>query len=78
MNGEIPGGSVRYLMSELPQSLGVLILAAGRGVRMHSCKPKVLQPLLEEPIVYYPISAAIEAGMKNIAVLIGYQGELVE
>ena len=65
-------------MSEQPQSLGVLILAAGRGVRMHSGKPKVLQPLLEEPVVYYPLRAAVDAGFKNIAVLVGYKGELVE
>ena len=65
-------------MSERPQSVGVLILAAGKGIRMHSDKPKVLQPLLEEPVLYYPIKAASEAGMRNIAVLAGYKGELVE
>jgi bifunctional UDP-N-acetylglucosamine pyrophosphorylase/glucosamine-1-phosphate N-acetyltransferase len=58
--------------------MGILILAAGKGVRMHSGKPKVLQPLLEEPVVYYPLRAAIDAGMENIAVLVGYKGELVE
>jgi bifunctional UDP-N-acetylglucosamine pyrophosphorylase/glucosamine-1-phosphate N-acetyltransferase len=65
-------------MSELPQSLGVLILAAGKGVRMHSGKPKLLQPLLEEPVVYYPLSAAKAARMKNVAVLAGYKGESIE
>ena len=58
--------------------MGVLILAAGKGTRMHSDKPKVLQPLLEEPVVYYPINAALEAGLSNIAVLVGHQGELAE
>ena len=65
-------------MGETPQSLGVLILGAGKGTRMHSEKPKVLQPLLEEPIVYYPLRAVREAGLKNIAVLVGYGGDLVE
>ena len=65
-------------MGETPQSLGVLILGAGKGTRMHSEKPKVLQPLLEEPIVYYPLRAVREAGLENIAVLVGYQGQLVE
>jgi bifunctional UDP-N-acetylglucosamine pyrophosphorylase/glucosamine-1-phosphate N-acetyltransferase len=65
-------------MSDGSQSLGVLILAAGKGVRMYSEKPKVLQPLLEEPVVYYPLSAAAEAGFGNVAVLVGHQGELVE
>jgi len=65
-------------MSNQPQSMGILILAAGRGVRMHSAKPKVLQSILEEPMVYYPLRAARDAGFENIAVLVGYEGELVE
>jgi len=65
-------------MNEQPQSLGVLVLAAGKGIRMHSGKPKVLQSLLEEPVLYYPLRAASSAGIGNIAVLAGYQGELVE
>lgn len=65
-------------MNDSSQSLGVLILAAGKGTRMHSDKPKVLQPLLEEPVVYYPLKALQDAGLKNIAVLVGHQGELVE
>jgi bifunctional UDP-N-acetylglucosamine pyrophosphorylase/glucosamine-1-phosphate N-acetyltransferase len=45
---------------------------------MHSGRPKVLQSLLEEPVVYYPLRAAADAGFGNIAVLAGYKGELVE
>ena len=59
-------------------ALGVLILAAGKGTRMYSDKPKVLQPLLEEPVIYYPLKAAHDAGLSNVAVLVGYQGEVVE
>ena len=65
-------------MSDQPRSMGILILAAGAGVRMRSGKPKVLQSLLEEPMVYYPLRAAADAGFKNMAVLAGYRGELVE
>ncbi|MDR1481832.1 MAG: bifunctional UDP-N-acetylglucosamine diphosphorylase/glucosamine-1-phosphate N-acetyltransferase GlmU [Synergistaceae bacterium] len=65
-------------MSIDSQSLGVLILAAGKGIRMHSEKPKVLQPLLEEPVVYYPLKAVRDAGLRNVAVLVGYMGEMVE
>ncbi|MDR1886270.1 MAG: bifunctional UDP-N-acetylglucosamine diphosphorylase/glucosamine-1-phosphate N-acetyltransferase GlmU [Synergistaceae bacterium] len=65
-------------MSIDSQSLGVLILAAGKGTRMHSEKPKVLQSLLEEPVVYYPLKAAHDAGLRNIAVLVGHMGEMVE
>ncbi|MDR1943221.1 MAG: bifunctional UDP-N-acetylglucosamine diphosphorylase/glucosamine-1-phosphate N-acetyltransferase GlmU [Synergistaceae bacterium] len=60
------------------ESLCVLILAAGKGVRMHSDRPKVLQPLLEEPVVYYPLKAVESAGLNNIALLVGHRGELVE
>ncbi|MDR3254852.1 MAG: bifunctional UDP-N-acetylglucosamine diphosphorylase/glucosamine-1-phosphate N-acetyltransferase GlmU [Synergistaceae bacterium] len=59
-------------------SLGVLILAAGKGIRMHSDKPKVLQLLLEEPIVYYPLKAASDAGIENIAILVGHRGDMVD
>ncbi|MDR1137568.1 MAG: NTP transferase domain-containing protein, partial [Synergistaceae bacterium] len=65
-------------MIESPQSLGVLILAAGKGVRMHSGRPKLLQPLLDEPVVYYSLNAAKTARMENIAVLVGHKGELIE
>ncbi|MDR1472933.1 MAG: bifunctional UDP-N-acetylglucosamine diphosphorylase/glucosamine-1-phosphate N-acetyltransferase GlmU [Synergistaceae bacterium] len=65
-------------MSENPQSLGVLVLAAGRGTRMRSDRPKVLQSLLEEPVIYYTLSAVRSAGLRNIAVLVGYRGEEVE
>lgn len=65
-------------MGKNQQSLGVLILGAGKGTRMHSDNPKVLQPLLEEPILYYPLRAVKDAGLENVAVLVGHKGELVE
>lgn len=65
-------------MSRTLQSLGVLIMAAGKGTRMHSEKPKVLQSLLEEPVVYYPLRAVFDAGLENVAVLVGHKGEMVE
>ena len=65
-------------MENSARSLGVLILAAGKGTRMCSDKPKVLQPLLEEPVVFYPLKAVRDAGLGNVAVLVGHQGEMVE
>ena len=65
-------------MKEKSQSLGVLVLAAGKGTRMYSNKPKVLESLLEEPIIYYPVEAVKAAGFANVAVLVGHQGDLVE
>jgi bifunctional UDP-N-acetylglucosamine pyrophosphorylase/glucosamine-1-phosphate N-acetyltransferase len=45
---------------------------------MHSGKPKVLQSLLEEPVVYYPLKAVQDAGLKNISVVVGHSGGQVE
>ena len=59
-------------------SFAVLILAAGRGARMHSGKPKVLQSLLEEPVVYYPLKAVQDAGLKNVSAVVGHGGGQVE
>jgi len=57
---------------------GVLLLAAGKGTRMRSKTPKVLHLMLEEPILYYPLRSAQDAGFGDIAVMVGFEGELVE
>ena len=56
---------------------GTLILAAGKGTRMKSNLPKVLHLMLEEPLISYPIHAAHEAGLKDVCVLVGSDGETV-
>ncbi len=60
------------------KSFGVLLLAAGKGTRMRSKTPKVLHLMLEEPILYYPLKAARDAGFDDTAVVVGYEGEAVE
>lgn len=55
-----------------------LILAAGKGTRMKSPLPKVMQPLLEEPMLYYVIEALKNAGIHDIAVVVGHGGEDVK
>lgn len=61
-------------------NLCVLVMAAGKGTRMKSAYPKVLQPILDRPIIDYVISNALKAGVspENIGVLVGSGGELVE
>ena len=61
-------------------NLCVLIMAAGKGTRMKSAVPKVLQPILDRPIIDYVISNALKAGTapENIGVLVGSGGEQVE
>ena len=56
----------------------VLILAAGKGTRMRSKKPKVLHTILEEVLLYYPLSELRSAGLEDISVMVGFSGESVE
>ena len=53
-------------------------MAAGKGTRMKSRLPKVMQPVLEEPMLFYVIEALKKAGIRDIAVVIGSGGETVE
>ena len=50
----------------MSEGFTVLILAAGRGTRMHSSLPKVLHPLCGKPMVQWVIDAAREAGATRI------------
>ena len=61
-------------------SLCVLVMAAGKGTRMKSPLPKVLQPILDRPIIDYVLKSVFEAGIKpeNVGVLVGSGGEEVE
>ena len=65
-------------LSQPKKPFGVLVLAAGKGTRMRSRTAKVLHPMLEEPILYYPLDTAERAGFRDIAVIVGFQGEAVE
>ncbi len=55
-----------------------LVLAAGQGTRMKSSLPKVLHPIAGRPMVTYPVSAALEAGVDAVVVVLGHGRELVE
>ena len=54
-----------------------VVLAAGKGTRMKSDLPKVLYPVNGKPIIDYVIDRLEEAGMDEIVVVVGYQGERV-
>lgn len=54
-----------------------VVLAAGKGTRMHSDKPKVLQTLLCEPMLHY-VYAALEPLQGDVLTVVGHGAELVE
>ena len=58
--------------------LKAIILAAGKGTRMKSEKPKVVHEVLGKPMVYYSIEAARAAGCDKVCVIVGYKAEEVE
>lgn len=55
-----------------------LVLAAGKGTRMHSDKPKVLHTLLSEPMLHYVYSALKPLFGKDILTVIGHGADMVE
>ena len=59
-------------------SLSIVILAAGKGTRMRSDLPKVLQPLADKPILGYVIDASMSFKPKELVVVYGYGGDLVK
>ena len=58
--------------------LGYIILAAGKGTRMHSDMPKVLQQVLGKPLLGYVYDALRDASPQNVWTVIGFRAEEVE
>jgi bifunctional UDP-N-acetylglucosamine pyrophosphorylase/glucosamine-1-phosphate N-acetyltransferase len=58
-----------------------LVLAAGRGTRFSSetgpPMPKVLRPILGRPIVAYVLQAMRDAGVGQVTIIIGFEGDKV-
>ncbi|WP_127471687.1 bifunctional UDP-N-acetylglucosamine diphosphorylase/glucosamine-1-phosphate N-acetyltransferase GlmU [Thiomicrorhabdus aquaedulcis] len=59
-------------------SLKVVILAAGKGTRMKSNLPKVLQPLAGKPLLQHVIDTAQHLHSDNIVAVVGHGAELVK
>ena len=58
-------------------ALHVVILAAGKGTRMRSALPKVLQPLGGRPMLSHVLERARLLSPARISVVIGHQGDRV-
>ncbi|MDK1684871.1 bifunctional UDP-N-acetylglucosamine diphosphorylase/glucosamine-1-phosphate N-acetyltransferase GlmU [Acinetobacter terrestris] len=59
-------------------STSVIILAAGKGTRMRSNLPKVLQPLAGRPLLRHVIETAKKLNAKNIITIYGHGGDKVQ
>lgn len=59
-------------------STTVIILAAGKGTRMRSSLPKVLQPLAGRPLLGHVIETAKKLNADNIITIYGHGGDLVQ
>lgn len=59
-------------------NINAIILAAGKGTRMKSEKPKVLHEVLYEPMIVHVIRALQSIGVDNIIAVIGYGAEQVK
>lgn len=55
-----------------------LILAAGKGTRMHSDKPKVLQTLLGEPMLACVLEALRPVFGEDVWIVAGHRADLVQ
>jgi len=58
-------------------SIAALVLAAGKGTRMKSKLPKVVQYVLDQPILCYILKALGESGVNDSAVVTGHGGDIV-
>jgi bifunctional UDP-N-acetylglucosamine pyrophosphorylase / glucosamine-1-phosphate N-acetyltransferase len=58
--------------------LNILILAAGKGTRMHSSRPKVLHEIGGQPILWHVINGANQLNPTKIIVVYGYGGDQVQ
>ncbi|MCY9872893.1 bifunctional UDP-N-acetylglucosamine diphosphorylase/glucosamine-1-phosphate N-acetyltransferase GlmU [Vibrio barjaei] len=55
-----------------------VVLAAGKGTRMYSNKPKVLHTLAGKPMVKHVIDTCESLGSKNIHLVYGHGGEMMQ
>lgn len=55
-----------------------VILAAGRGTRMRSALPKVLQPLAEKALIAHVLDCVAQLGSADPVVVVGHEAEQVQ
>ena len=67
----------RSIKCKMMTKLNIVILAAGKGTRMHSNKPKVLHEIGSKPILGHVIDCAKALNPQKIIIVYGFGGEIV-
>jgi bifunctional UDP-N-acetylglucosamine pyrophosphorylase / glucosamine-1-phosphate N-acetyltransferase len=60
------------------ENVKAVVLAAGKGVRMKSERPKVLHEVLGRPVLDFVLRHLRQAGVEDIIVVVGHQAEKVK
>ncbi|MBK8190034.1 MAG: bifunctional UDP-N-acetylglucosamine diphosphorylase/glucosamine-1-phosphate N-acetyltransferase GlmU [Vampirovibrionales bacterium] len=58
--------------------LHVVILAAGKGVRLNSALAKVMHPLFEKPLLAHVLDSLLALSPQSVQVVVGHQREAVQ
>lgn len=61
----------------MSSTVTAIVLAAGKGTRMRSARPKVLHPLAGWPMIAHVLLATDRAGMNRTVVVLGHEAEQV-
>ncbi len=61
----------------MSQALDIVVLAAGKGTRMHSERPKVLHELAGKPLLLHVLDTAKLLDPAQICIIYGHGGEMV-
>ena len=70
--------SVNQALFSLKQPLDVVVMAAGKGTRMKSRIPKVLQRLAGKPLLGHVLNTAAELNARSAVVITGHGADEVE
>ncbi|MFO7767154.1 MAG: bifunctional UDP-N-acetylglucosamine diphosphorylase/glucosamine-1-phosphate N-acetyltransferase GlmU [Pelovirga sp.] len=62
----------------MSHGLVAVVLAAGKGTRMRSARPKVLHSLCGRPMLHYPLESARRAGFDQLKVVVGHGADQVK
>src|SRR4030067_307196 len=59
------------------KNLAAVVLAAGKGTRMKSEKPKVLHEIAGKPMLFFPVNLLKNSGAGKIVLVVGFGSEAV-